>query len=165
MAEELEPDLELGSIVAALDPCRTDLKSLGTTDLGAPGFGEPWHAQVFGLSMALAQAGVFSWGKWVETFSTEIRAHPQTAAETSEEAYYRQWSEALITLLEATGVMTDVELAETAEHWRRSYIATEHGKPIVFRRDLPDLPDIEDDHHHHHAPDFPAEPVAVSAPS
>ncbi|MER5171128.1 nitrile hydratase accessory protein [Thioclava sp. GXIMD2076] len=153
--------MEIVSIIQALDPCRTDLKSLGAQDLGAPGFGEPWHAQVFGLSMALAQAGVFSWATWVETFSTEIRANPQTGTETSEDAYYRQWSAALVTLLRKTGVMTDEELAETSEHWRRSYIATEHGKPIVFRRDLPDLPDIDGHHHHHHHHPEPV-PVAIS---
>ncbi|ANT62264.1 MULTISPECIES: nitrile hydratase accessory protein [Roseobacteraceae] len=154
--------MDTRSIISALDPCRTDLTSLGQADVGAPGFGEPWHAQVFGLAMALAQAGVFSWAEWVETFSTEIRTHPQSGIETSEEAYYRQWSEALITLLRKTGAATDEEISETAEHWRRSYIATEHGKPIEFRRDLPNLPDIDDDHHHHHAPSTPAEPVSVS---
>lgn len=154
--------MDTRSIIEALDPCRTDLTSLGQTDVGAPGFGEPWHAQVFGLAMALAQAGVFTWAEWVDTFSKEIKAHPQVGIETSEEAYYRQWSEALVALLHRTGALTDAEIAETAEHWRRSYIATEHGKPIVFRRDLPDLPDIDDHHHHHHGDGPAAEPVAVS---
>ena len=151
------------SIIAALDPCRSDLSALTSTDVGAPKFGEPWHAQVFGLSMALAQAGVFTWGKWVETFSEEIKRAPQSALETSEEAYYRQWSEALISLLADLDVMSDDEMAETVEHWRRSYIVTEHGKPIVFRRDLPDVEDFDDDdHHHHHAPKVPPSPVSVS---
>lgn len=149
------------SITAALDPCRSDPWGLNTEDLGAPGFGEPWHAQVFGLSMALAQAGVFTWAKWVETFSTEIKTHPQGATETSEDAYYRQWSEALITLLGELGLMNDVEVRATVEDWRRSYLATEHGKPIVFRRDLPEMDDI-DDHHHHHHHHPEAAPVSVS---
>jgi hypothetical protein len=28
--------------------------------------------------------------------------------------------------------------AETAEHWRRSYLNTRHGKPIAFSRDWQD---------------------------
>ncbi len=157
--------MDTRSIIDALDPCRSDLSSLGQAELGAPGFGEPWHAQVFGLAMALAQAGVFTWAEWVETFSAEIRANPQGEGETSEEAYYRQWSEALIALLYRTGALTAEEIAETAEHWRRSYLATEHGKPIAFRRDLPEMAQDEHghDHPHHHAPVTPPAPVAVSS--
>lgn len=154
--------MEYSSIIEALDPCRSDLTSLASDDIGAPKFGEPWHAQVFGLSMALAQAGVFTWGKWVETFSAEIRRNPQQGMETSEEAYYRQWSEALIYLLGELELMNDEEMGETVEHWRRSYLVTEHGKPIVFRRDLPPIEDDIPDHHHHHAPKAPPAPVSVS---
>lgn len=150
-------------IIDALDPCRSDLKDLATGDVGAPKFGEPWHAQVFGLAMALAQAGQFTWAKWVDTFSTEIRANPQQADETSEEAYYRQWSSALVRLLEEIGAMDDADLADTIEAWRRSYLHTEHGQPIAFRRDLP-KPDYDHvEHHHHHAPAHPPAPVAVSS--
>lgn len=150
-------------IIDALDPCRKDLTDLANADLGAPGFGEPWHAQVFGLSMALAQAGQFSWATWVETFSSEIRANPQKQDETSEDAYYRQLAAALITLLEHIGAMEHDALADTIEHWRRSFLHTEHGKPIVFRRDLPKLDYDHAPHDHSHAPSVPPEPIKVSA--
>ena len=152
----------VNSIINALDPCRSDLKDLAAGDVGAPKFAEPWHAQVFGLAMALAQAGQFSWATWVETFSSEIRAHPQQPDESSEAAYYRQWSTALIHLLNELGLMNDTELAETEEAWRRSFLHTDHGQPIVFRRDLP-KPDYDHvEPHHHHAPSEPPMPVAVS---
>ncbi|WP_172328438.1 nitrile hydratase accessory protein [Mangrovicoccus sp. HB161399] len=154
--------MDTRSIIAALDPCRSDLAALGQAEIGAPGFGEPWHAQVFGIAMAAAQAGLFSWGDWVATFSAEIRANPQASDETSEEAYYRQWAAALATILAATGAAEGTEIEEAAEHWRRSYIATEHGKPIRFRRDLPAMEDAHPHHHHHHGHGKPAEPVAVS---
>jgi len=158
-------DFQHQSIIAALDPCRSDLKDLSNTDVGAPKFGEPWHAQVFGLSLALSKAGHFSWETWVDTFSKEIKANPQHPDETSEDAYYRQWATALIGLLESLGFLSDKEMADTVEAWRRSFLHTEHGKPIVFRRDLP-KPDYDhvDHHHHHHAPATPAEPVSVSKP-
>lgn len=138
------------NLIAALDPCRSDVAALSAGDVGAPAFGEPWHAQVFGLAMTLSQAGVFSWADWVATFSAEIRRNPQTADETVEGSYYRQWSEALITLLGQTGHLDADELATTAEAWRRSYLATEHGLPVIFRRDLP--PMRRDVHHHDHHP-------------
>lgn len=126
-------------------------------------FLEPWHAQIFGLAMALAQAGVFTWADWVDTFSSEIRTHPQREDEGDEAAYYRQWSAALISLLSARGALSEKEISRTMEDWRRSYLATEHGDPIVFRRDLPPMADIEDHHHHHHADSTRAvKPIAVS---
>lgn len=155
-------DEQLHGIVLALDPCRSDLATLAREDVGAPAFGEPWHAQVFGLAMALAQAGVFDWAQWVNTFSSEIRANPQMATESSEDAYYRQWSEALITLLKRTDSLTEEEVSDAAEHWRRSYLATEHGRPIEFRRDLPDHPEADEHHHHDHAHAPAPTPIAIS---
>lgn len=150
-------------IIDALDPCRNDLTDLANADIGAPGFGEPWHGQVFGLSMALAQAGQFSWATWVDTFSREIRANPQGQDETSDAAYYRQWAAALVTLLEQIGAMDQPALADTIEHWRRSYLHTEHGQPIVFRRDLPAPVETHVAHDHSHVPLVPPSPIKVSA--
>ena len=136
-----------------------------------PGFGQPWHAEAFGTSLALSQAGLFSWAEWVETFSREIRTNPQRAGEDSEAAYYRQWLTALETVLEKRATLTSDEIAETAEHWRRSYLNTPHGQPIAFSREWQDSP--EHDHHHphdpgHHHPSHAGgvrQPVAISPPA
>lgn len=157
--------MDTASLVAALDPCRSTLADLQATDLGAPKFAQPWHAQVFGLAMALARSGLFTWETWVRTMSAEIRAHPQRAGESPEDAYYRQWEASLSQLLQANSATNETELLDTAEHWRRSYLHTEHGKPIVFRRDLPEV-DHDDDHHHHPHGEagIKAAPISVSAP-
>ena len=154
-------DFESQSLAEALDPCRQG-SNLLAEGMDAPKFGEPWHAQVFGLAFALSKAGHFTRDTWVDTFSKEIRANPQRSDETSEDAYYRQWASALIGLLEQLGFLNDAEMADTVEAWRRSFLHTDHGKPIVFRRDLP-KPDYDHvHHHHHHAPAEPPKPVAVS---
>jgi nitrile hydratase accessory protein len=137
---------------------------------GVPGFGQPWHAEAFGTSLALSQAGLFSWAEWVETFSREIRTNPQRANEDSEAAYYRQWLAALEAVLTEHAMLTAEEIAETAEHWRRSYLNTPHGEPIAFSREWQDSP--EPDHHHrhdhgHHHPGHAGvlQPVAISPPA
>jgi nitrile hydratase accessory protein len=134
---------------------------------GAPGFGQPWHAEAFGTSLALSQAGLFSWAEWVEIFSREIRTNPQRADEDSEAAYYRQWLAALETVLEEHATLTAEEIAETAEHWRRSYLNTPHGKPIAFSREWQDSPGLDHrhrhDHGHHHAGHARVcQPIAIS---
>jgi nitrile hydratase accessory protein len=137
---------------------------------GVPGFGQPWHAEDFATSLALSQAGLFSWAEWVETFSQEIRTNPQRSDEDSEAAYYRQWLAALETVLEKHTTLTSEEIAETAEHWRRSYLNTPHGKPIAFSREWQDPPTLDHHHRHDHGHHHPShvgirQPVAISPPA
>jgi nitrile hydratase accessory protein len=155
-----------GDLLRKLDLSRGGIE----TDL--PRFGQPWHAEAFGTSLALSQAGLFSWAEWVEVFSREIRTNPQRADEDSEAACYRQWLAALEAVLEKHALLTSEEIAETAEHWRRSYLNTPHGKPIAFSREWQDQPELEGeghDHHHrhndgHHHPGHAGapRPVAIS---
>jgi nitrile hydratase accessory protein len=37
-----------------------------------PLFREPWEALAFGLALALAERGAFTWAEWAETFGEEI---------------------------------------------------------------------------------------------
>ena len=132
---------------AAFDPCNGEIDVDAALHDGVQKFADAWHAQIFGTTVALSRAGLFTWAKWVDTFSAEIRANPQTAEETSEQAYYRQWLDALQRIVVASARVSSDEIVETMEHWRRSFLATPHGKPIVFRRDLPDLPQMDGANH------------------
>jgi nitrile hydratase accessory protein len=166
--------IDTGDSLQKLDPRGGDFEADQAVESGVPGFGEPWHAEAFGTSLALSRAGLFTWAEWVEIFSKEIRTNPQRAGEDSEAAYYRQWLAALETILMKHATLTSQEIAEVVEHWRRSYLNTPHGKPIVFRRDWQDVRDFEHeddgDHHHHghhHSRDGGAsapQPLVVSAP-
>jgi nitrile hydratase accessory protein len=169
--------IDMVDFLEELDPRCDELEMDRVVESGVPGFGEPWHAEAFGTALALSRAGLFAWAEWVEVFSNEIRANPQRAGEDSESAYYRQWLAALETILVKHATLTPEEIAEAAESWRRSYLNTQHGKPIVFSRDWQDVPDVADeglhdhDHHHHghhHSSqgggcDVPR-PLVVSAP-
>lgn len=134
-----------------------------------PVFAEPWQAEAFATAVALSRAGVFTWKEWSETFGAEIKRHPQAADEDAGGAYYRQWLAALETLLCARGHARPEEIADTQEHWRRSYLNTPHGSPIAFSRAWRPAPDDHqhfDDHDHHHdhdGPDANARPIAISA--
>lgn len=162
--------MDTSAIPRGLDPCASSKVPLDT-DADPPGFKEPWHAQAFATAMALSRAGVIDWDAWVATFSAEVRTNPQRDKETSESAYYRQWLAALETIVERVGVMTPMEIDETAEHWRRSYLNTPHGKPIELSRDWPaprsrrEHHDHGHDHHLHHEQahhhDAIPQPVAI----
>lgn len=125
-----------------------------------PSFQKPWHAQALGAVYALLKEGHISNAEWVESFSTVIKAQPQGKGESTEDAYYRQLLTALELLLTRADLVTPGEVDETAEHWRRSYLNTPHGKPIELSRGWPkpegishgahdDHDDDDYDHHHH----------------
>jgi nitrile hydratase accessory protein len=86
-------------------------------------FDDPWQAQLFALTVALNEAGAFSWREWTETFGARVRD-----AEAAD--YWTIWSDALVTLLERKRIAQPGEIAALAERWRAAARATPHGQPI-----------------------------------
>jgi nitrile hydratase accessory protein len=137
-------------------------------------FSEPWQAQAFAIAMQLSKRGVFTWSEWVEVFSAEIRAHPAEPGEDSSAAYYRQWLVALETILTTRGHSTAAEISGVQDLWRRAYVNTPHGLPVVLENaslgcgaddehhdDGHDDDGHDDDGHGHHVRAV-REPVVVS---
>ena len=158
---------------SAIDACAASGRTpLPTGDHGEPVFAEPWQAEVFVSTVALSQRGLFTWKQWVEVFSAEIAARPQTDGESAADAYFRQWLSALERLLDSLGVASREDIAQTKEHWRRSYINTPHGRPVEFsRRWRAPGPEMEralskhSHHDHHHdddSRDAAPQPIAIS---
>ncbi|MEM0936550.1 MAG: nitrile hydratase accessory protein [Pseudomonadota bacterium] len=61
-------------------------------------FEQPWHAQLFALTVALNDAGHFTWSEWAATFGPRVK-------HTEADAYWDIWSEALVALLEDRGLV------------------------------------------------------------
>jgi nitrile hydratase accessory protein len=95
-----------------------------------PGFAEPWQAELFAMTHALSQRGVFSWPQWAAAFATAIARHPQTGEEGIELAYFRQWLSALEGLLADKGICAAQDLNSLAARWRQAYLHTPHGQPV-----------------------------------
>ena len=86
-------------------------------------FDEPWQAQLFALTVALNEAGQFTWSQWTEVFGPRVQH-----AEAGD--YWRIWSEALIAVLENAGIAQATEVEALAERWQAAAKATPHGTPI-----------------------------------
>ncbi len=127
-----------------------------------PVFEQPWHAEVIATTLNLSRNGVFSWNEWVDRFSKHIAGAPQQPGEDANTAYYRQWLSALEAILAERKIIDRLAIDQAKEDWRRSYLHTEHGQPVVFRRELPEphIHEDEDDHHHHH--NGAGAPVSIS---
>lgn len=93
-------------------------------------FAEPWQAQVFALTLALHEKGLFSWAEWADALSEAL----QGAAEDGGD-YYECWLVALETVLVGKQIMTAPEVAAVTAAWHRAALATPHGQPILFEND------------------------------
>ena len=127
-----------------------------------PTFAEPWQAKAFATTVALSRAGLFTWPEWAAALGAEIARQPQRPREACADADYRQWLAALEMLLAARGIASVADIDATAEHWRRSYQHTSHGKSVTLRRDLDTAKTGSDEHEHGHDRCARPGPVAVS---
>ena len=129
---------------------------------GSAAFAEPWQAEAFATAIHLSRKGVFTWTEWVEVFSAEIKARPQTQGETANAAYFRQWLAALERIVGLKGAASSAEIDARQETWRQAYLNTPHGAPVELAN-AARPPSAKGHHHHDHDHDHaPPKPVTVS---
>lgn len=93
-------------------------------------FAEPWHAQIFAMTHALAAAGNFTWPDWAAHFSKAL-AHAQDAGgPTDGSDYYDVWLAALETFLVESSFADPARLKELRDAWTTAYLTTPHGDPV-----------------------------------
>lgn len=88
-------------------------------------FEEPWQAQLFALTVALNEAGQFTWSEWAEVFGPRVKG-------VGADQYWETWSEALVALLEAKGIAGAPDILALTRRWQAAAKATPHGKPILL---------------------------------
>lgn len=86
-------------------------------------FEEPWQAQLFALTVALNEQGVFTWTEWAKQFGPRVQnAEP--------DAYWDIWAGAFVSLLEDRGLVGIADVEAATELWLAAARATPHGQPI-----------------------------------
>ncbi len=98
-------------------------------DEEGPVFREPWEAQAFAMTVALHEAGNFTWPEWAEALGAELAA---AGPGQGGEEYYRCWLGALEKLASTKGLTSAGELTTRKDAWDRAARATPHGQPIVL---------------------------------
>lgn len=88
-------------------------------------FEAPWQAQLFALTVAMNEAGQFSWNEWAEVFGPRVKG-------VGADQYWETWSEALVALLETKGIAEAAEILTLTQRWQAAAKATPHGAPIVL---------------------------------
>ncbi|MEL6689152.1 MAG: nitrile hydratase accessory protein [Pseudomonadota bacterium] len=89
-------------------------------------FSAPWQAQLFAMTVAMNEAGVFEWGQWAAQFGRELKS---VTAEGNE-AYYSAWLRAFETFLVDGGHASREDVSTLTQAWHDAARATPHGQPI-----------------------------------
>ncbi|MFW8636324.1 nitrile hydratase accessory protein [Cribrihabitans pelagius] len=101
-------------------------------DISAPQpvFEQPWHAQVFALTVHLNEAGRFTWAEWVARFSAALKQQGLSRELDGGEDYFRAWLDTLEALLAEDGAAPTADVEAVRGRWEEAYLSTPHGAPV-----------------------------------
>src|SRR6516164_1217005 len=102
-------------------------------DAEGPVFREPWEAQVFAMTLALHERGVFTWKEWAAALADEIKRAQAAGDPDTGETYYLHWLNTLEKLVADKGVTTQNALHRYRHAWDHACDRTPHGQPIELR--------------------------------
>lgn len=95
-----------------------------------PVFSEPWHAQLFALTVHLNESGHFSWPDWAAAFGETLKRHGLERELDGGDDYFTAWLETLEKLLSAQGKVQADVMARVRDAWAQAYLDTPHGAPV-----------------------------------
>ncbi|MDX1743015.1 MAG: nitrile hydratase accessory protein [Ruegeria sp.] len=95
-----------------------------------PAFSEPWHAQVFAITVALNEDGRFDWSDWAARFSATLKRRGLDRELDGGDDYFNAWLETLERLLAEQGATVQDEVSDFRNAWEEAYLTTPHGEPV-----------------------------------
>ena len=98
-----------------------------------PVFEQPWHAQVFALTVHLNESGRLDWSDWAARFGAMLKKHGVAKELNGGEDYFAAWLETLESVLAEEGAASFEEASEMRGAWERAYLETPHGEPVKLR--------------------------------
>lgn len=93
-------------------------------------FDDPWQAQIFALTVALSDAGHFSWHDWTVAFGATLKRHGAERALDGGADYFNAWLETLEGFLNDRGLAETGEALRVRHMWEKAYLSTPHGQPV-----------------------------------
>lgn len=98
-----------------------------------PVFEEPWHAQVFAVTVALNEAGQFDWSDWAARFSATLKRNGLVKELDGGNDYFHAWLETLEGLLSDQGKAAPEDVRTLYHAWEEAYLTTPHGHPVHLK--------------------------------
>ena len=95
-----------------------------------PVFQEPWHAQLFALTVYLNETGHFDWPDWAVSFSEVLKRHGLQKELNGGDDYFHAWLATLEAFLEERELTNAGDVADLKRAWEKAYLSTPHGDPV-----------------------------------
>lgn len=99
-------------------------------DHRSPVFAEPWHAQVFALTVHLNESGTFTWPDWAALFGATLAEHGLSKELDGGDDYFTAWLAALEAMLTQLGHADAGLIEQFRATWEAAYLNTPHGDPV-----------------------------------
>ena len=93
-------------------------------------FDEPWHAEVFAVTVHLSEQKLFSWAEWTDAKGKQINKAKLTHPIDGSDDYYTVWLHTLIELISTKGITDTEAILDVQNRWADAYRNTPHGKPV-----------------------------------
>ena len=93
-------------------------------------FDEPWHAEVFAVTVHLSERNLFSWAEWTEALGEQISKVKLRRCIDGSNDYYNLWLQALVEFLSTKGITDAEAILYVQNRWADAYRNTPHGKPV-----------------------------------
>ena len=101
--------------------------------ISEPVFSEPWHAQVFAVTVHLNETGRLHWPDWASAFSETLKRHGLARDLDGGDDYFGAWLETLEHFLVSEGVAAKDDLSNLKAAWETAYLSTPHGAPVHLK--------------------------------
>lgn len=106
------------------------MTAMSHTSEPEPVFSEPWHAQVFAITVALNESGAFDWSEWADAFGATLKLHGLARDLNGGDDYWLAWLDALEGFLEQSGTALPQDTGALRAKWETAYQSTPHGQPV-----------------------------------
>lgn len=89
-------------------------------------FAQPWQARIFGVTVALSEAGRFEWRVFQRELIAAVARAERQQEDGEEFPYYDCWLEALQSVLGDLSLVSSRDLAERIESLARRPVSHDH---------------------------------------
>ena len=97
-------------------------------------FQNPWHSQLFAITVQMSEKGNFSWKEFVEVFGEFLKKQRSvTKSLDGSNDYFSCWLNALEEILIIKKISNQDTLMLLKEDWTQAYLSTPHGKPVKIK--------------------------------
>ena len=97
-------------------------------------FQNPWHSQLFAITVQLSERGNFCWKEFVEVFGEALKKQrSQKKKLDGSDDYFSSWLNALEEIIIIKKISNQETLSLLKEDWTQAYLSTPHGNPVNIK--------------------------------